>query len=85
MKYRWLPVPPQPLLTDRLAAELQASSLLAQCLVNRGLEEVSGARAFLAPRLRLLTDPFRLPDMAEAVERLFGARERGEAVMIFGD
>ncbi len=85
MKYRWLPALPQPLLTRPLAAQLKISPLLAQCLVNRGLSEPSGIETFLRPRLKQLADPFLLPDMDKAVARLLMARERGDALVIFGD
>lgn len=85
MKYRWLPVPPQPLLTSPLAAQLKISPLLAQCLVNRGLSELAAIESFLRPRLKQLADPFLLPDMDKAIARLLVARERGESLVIFGD
>jgi single-stranded-DNA-specific exonuclease len=77
--------PPQPLLAGTLAAALKLPPLLAQCLVNRNLSEAAAIERFLAPRLKQLADPFLLPDMARAVERLFVARERGESLVIFGD
>jgi single-stranded-DNA-specific exonuclease len=40
---------------------------------------------FLEPRLKQLADPFLIPNMAAAVERLLRARERNEALVIFGD
>ncbi|MBP9899852.1 MAG: single-stranded-DNA-specific exonuclease RecJ [Verrucomicrobia bacterium] len=85
MKYRWLPAPLQPLLTNQVASHLKLSPLLAQCLVNRGLSEPSAIRNFLAPRLKHLADPFLLPNMDAAVERLLRAREAGESLVIFGD
>lgn len=85
MKFRWTIASPQPLLTDTLAATLKISPLLAQCLVNRGLSEASAIEKFLAPRLKNLADPFLLPDMTKAVDRLMLARERGESLVIFGD
>lgn len=85
MKYRWLPAPPQPLLTSPLAAQLRISPLLAQCLVNRGLSEPATIETFLRPRLKQLADPFLLPDMDKAVARLLTARERGDSLVIFGD
>ena len=85
MKYRWQIAPAQPLLADKLAAELRLSPLLVQCLVNRGFSEPAAISRFLEPRLKNLADPFLLPNMAVAVERLFRARELGEPVVIFGD
>lgn len=85
MKYRWLPAPPQPLLTSPLAARLDISPLLAQCLVNRGLSDLEVIENFLRPRLKHLADPFLLPDMEKAVARLLRARELGESLVLFGD
>jgi len=47
-----------------------------------GADEVN---AFLQPRLRALSDPFQLPNMAAAVARIFQAIDRGERVVLFGD
>jgi len=85
MKYRWALAPPQPLLAGRLANQLKLPPLLAQCLVNRDLTEVASVSRFLQPRLKELRDPFLLPNMGAAVERLLLARERKERLVIFGD
>jgi single-stranded-DNA-specific exonuclease len=85
MKFRWSLAPSQPLLANQLASQLKLSPLLAQCLLNRGLSEPDAIRNFLQPRLRQLADPFRLPNMAKAVDRLILARERAEPLVIFGD
>jgi single-stranded-DNA-specific exonuclease len=85
LNYHWSLAPAQPLLAERLAAALGVSPLLAQCLVNRGLSDPEPAAAFLAPRLRQLSDPLLLPQMDRAVQRLWLARERRERVVIFGD
>jgi len=85
MKFRWSIAPPQPLPGQRLVDELKVSPLLAQCLGNRGLTEPGRAADFLQPRLKQLSDPYRLPNMASAVERLLRARERNEPLVIFGD
>ena len=85
MKFRWTIAPPQPLLAGQIANVLKISPLLAQCLVNRGFSEVDHISSFLQPRLKNLADPFLLPNMAAAVDRLFEARERKEPLVIFGD
>jgi single-stranded-DNA-specific exonuclease len=85
MKFRWSLAPPQPLLAGQLAARLKIPPLLAQCLLNRGFSEPSAIENFLSPRLKNLADPFLLPNMAVAVERLLRAREQNEPLVIFGD
>jgi single-stranded-DNA-specific exonuclease len=85
MKYRWTLAPAQTALAESLAASLNLSPLLAQCLLNRGQSEPTTIAGFLQPRLKHLSDPFLLPNMAAAVERLFQARQRNEPLVIFGD
>jgi single-stranded-DNA-specific exonuclease len=85
MKFRWTLAPPQPLLAEQLASTLKVSSLLTQCLLNRGLSEPAAIENFLSPRLKNLADPFLLPNMEAAVARLFAAHERDEPLVIFGD
>jgi single-stranded-DNA-specific exonuclease len=85
MKFRWVMSPAQPLLAARLASDLGISTLLAQCLLNRGHSEPVVIAAFLQPRLKNLGDPFQLHDMAAAIDRLFRARDAQEPVVIFGD
>ncbi len=85
MKFRWTLAPPQPLLAGQLAAQLKIPPLLVQCLLNRGFSEPPAIEKFLHPRLKNLADPFLLPDMAAAVQRLLRAREHDESLVIFGD
>ena len=85
MKFRWLLASPQPVLAAQLANSQNIPPLLAQCLLNRGLSSPATITAFLQPRLKQLADPFLLPNMALAVERLLLARQRDEPVVIFGD
>jgi len=85
MKYRWTLATPQPLLAEKLAGTMRIPSLLAQCLLNRGYSEPAQITSFLEPRLRQLSDPFLLPGMDKAVDRLFQARDSQEALVVFGD
>ena len=85
MKYRWSIAPAQPALAEFLAGALKISPLLAQCLLNRGLSEPEPITRFLDPRLKNLADPYLLPNMQAAVDRLFRAHAHGESMAIFGD
>jgi single-stranded-DNA-specific exonuclease len=82
---RWLAAPAQPLLAERFGRELGVSPLLARCLINRQITDLAAAANFLEPRLRQLSDPFLLPDMRRAIDRLVAARARQEPLVIFGD
>ncbi len=85
MNFRWMLASPEPLLASQLAKDLKVSDLLAQCLINRGFIEPAEVTSFLAPRLKHLADPFLLPQMEQAVDRLYYARAHNETVVIFGD
>lgn len=56
------------------------SKIFDQLLAVRGF-----SREFLRPKYEEAIDPFLLPDMAKAVERIRQAVERGEKVLIYGD
>jgi len=82
---RWVLATPPPECAEALRHERRLSSLVATCLVNRGIVTTEAADAFLDPRLRSLSDPMILPDIRLAIDRLFLARERNEPLVIFGD
>jgi len=85
VKYRWNLAPSQPLLTGQLIRELPLSPLLAQCLVNRGVVTKEEVSDYLKPKLKLLADPFLIPNMEVAIERLWEARSNNERLLIYGD
>lgn len=85
MNSRWVLATPPPECTEALRREQGISSLVAACLVNRGIVTTEAADAFLDPRLKSLSDPMILPDIRLAIDRLFLARERNEPLVIFGD
>lgn len=85
MNSRWVLATPPPECAEALRHGRRLSSLVATCLVNRGIVTTEAADAFLDPRLRSLSDPMILPDIRLAIDRLFLARERNEPLVIFGD
>lgn len=58
---------------------------IAELLVRRGVSTAAGADAFFNPSLKDLHDPFLMPDMDKAVERLNRAMGAKERIMIYGD
>lgn len=60
--------------------------LLEAVLASRGLTDQSDREAFLQPDYEAVRhDPFLLPDMRAAVERLIQAKEKQEKVVVYGD
>ena len=70
---------------SRLAAELGLDQVLANLLVQRGIETFEEARAFFRPQLEALHDPFLMKDMDKAVDRLHQAITGGQRILVYGD
>lgn len=70
---------------ETLAAELQIPIVLANLIVQRGIETFNEASKFFNPKLSDLHDPFLMKDMEKAVERIDQAVKRGETIMVYGD
>ncbi|MGE5894833.1 MAG: single-stranded-DNA-specific exonuclease RecJ [bacterium] len=81
----WLVKRTNPDFINYIAHHAAVSPVLAQVLVNRGINSPERARAFLNPDLGTMTDPFSLPDMDRAVDRIRKAAAAGEKVLIHGD
>lgn len=77
--------PGNPALVRKLASELSIDSVLANLLVQRGIDSYEKARTFFRPDLSQLHDPFLMKDMDKAVERLDKAITSKEKIMIYGD
>ena len=88
MTYKWNYQPPtQEELQerDRLVAELGLSPVISLLLVQRGLTTREAIKKFFKPSLNDLEDPFLMPDMDKAVERLNQALGDKEKILIYGD
>ncbi len=59
--------------------------IFEEILKKRGLDSPEKRGAFLNPSYDVRHDPFLLPDMEKAVERLVQAREKQEKITIYGD
>lgn len=61
------------------------SGLLAQLLVQRGMDTVQKITDFLNPAGMKITSPFVFCDMQKSVDRIFDAIEKREKIIIYGD
>ena len=75
----------EPAKVARLATALEIPPVLANLLVQRGIETEEEAWQFFNPKLENLHDPFLMKDMRKAVERVDLALSRGESIMVYGD
>ena len=66
--------------------EGEISSIVAAILRRRGVETAEGQRDFLEPSYdKSRHDPFLLPDMRAAVDRIIAAKKNDEKITIYGD
>ena len=70
---------------SQLAKQFSNCPPISQLLVERGITSLEEAEKFFHPSLKDLYDPFLMPDMDKAVERLNKAMGRKERIMVFGD
>jgi len=72
-------------LQNSLTQDLGISAILANLLINRGIKDASEAERFLNPSIASLHDPYQMPDMPRAVERIRQAIENKEKILLYGD
>ena len=70
---------------ENLSAALGIAPVLANLLVQRGIDTVEKADRFFRPSLAHLHDPFLMKDMDKAVARVEQAVRNGEKIMVYGD
>lgn len=68
-----------------LVKQTKLSPLLASILINRNIEKIEEIKLFLNPTRNDFHDPFLMPDMDKAVERILKAIQEKEKVIIYGD
>lgn len=85
MHRRWLVNKTNPEYIKYLSRTASVSPVLAQILVNRGIKTAAEVQSFLNPRISQLYDPFDIPGMSKAVERIKIASREGETVLTHGD
>lgn len=81
--FRWNVLPA--VSARQLARAPHLSPLIVQLLQNRGLTDPADFDLFLNAGLPAVTDPFRLPDMPQAVTRIYRALLSAEKIIVYGD
>lgn len=80
-----LPKATDPIFVKGLSERLQVSRVVVEIMVTRGYEDQEKAANFLNPKLSTLSDPFLLPDMDKAIDRISQALDKKEAIVLYGD
>jgi single-stranded-DNA-specific exonuclease len=70
---------------EALRAELKVDRIVAELLLQRGIDDFKKAQEFFRPDLNNLHDPFLMKDMDKAVARIAQAIKNKERVLLFGD
>lgn len=69
---------------EKIAEKYKINILTAQIIANKNLND-DQIKIFLEPTRDNFYDPFLLPDMGKAVDRIIKAIKTKEKVVIFGD
>ena len=70
---------------EEIARKHNISELVARVLVNKQIIEDEKIDVFLNPTRKDFYDPFLMPDMDKAVNRILEAIEKNEKMIIYGD
>lgn len=85
MNKKWQIYQPDYEKIKELQEKYNINKLLATILSNRGIIEEKQIKKFLAPKRTDFYDPFLMPDMEIAVNRILRAIENNEKIIIYGD
>ncbi len=72
-------------LVKKVEAENHLSELIATILVNREVVDKKDVEIFLNPTRNDFHDPYLMPDMKKAIDRIEIAIQKNEKIMIYGD
>jgi single-stranded-DNA-specific exonuclease len=72
-------------LVKQIASRYKCDLITASILIRRGITAPEQMLYYLEHDKRYLRNPFMLPGMEDAVERILAAKDEGEKVLVFGD
>ena len=70
---------------EEISIKYNISTLLAKILVSRNIKNDEEIEVFLNPKRDSFYDPYLMPDMDKAVDRIINAIENKEKITIYGD
>lgn len=85
MKKKWEFYQTDEILVEKIEKKFGVGRLVATVLANRGITEEKEIKTFLEPTREDFYDPYLLPDMRKAVDRIMQAIKKQEKILIYGD
>ena len=70
---------------EQISTQNNINKLIATILSNRGIIDKKDIETFIKPTRGDFHDPYGMPDMQKAVDRIIKAKENNEKVIIYGD
>ncbi|MBF0338914.1 MAG: single-stranded-DNA-specific exonuclease RecJ [Nitrospirae bacterium] len=70
---------------DYLSKAAGVSPIVAQIMINRNIKTPEKVKSFFSASLSALSDPYELPGMERAVDRIMGAINSGQHMLVHGD
>ena len=67
-------------LVEQISNKFNINKLLAQILINKGIIEEKEIEIFLNPKRNNFYDPFLMPDMEKAINRIINAIQDKEKI-----
>lgn len=81
----WIYPKEDPEAVEKIIKEFKVHPVIAQILVSRGMTNLDEIHHYLYAKLPDLYDPFLIPQMTAAVERVSKAMNQNENILIYGD
>lgn len=72
-------------LVKLIASQTNISDFLAKLVVSKGFSDIENVKNYIDSNAEMLHDPFLMPDMEKAVERIEKAISGNEKILIYGD
>jgi len=85
MKKKWVSYDKDYKRAGELSSEMGLAEVFGPLLFNRNIETVEDAHKFLYGTYNELEAPLALKDMDKAVNRIMGALEKKESIVVYGD
>ena len=85
MNKKWEINKPDEEIVKEIEKKYKINNLRAKILVNRGITSKEDVKKFLSPTRKDFYDPYLMPDMGKAVDRIIKALKNKEKILIYGD